>query len=177
MHMRFLLALGFLAVSSGLVFAQQSVDLSQHVFFKHIVGKWEAVGDLKAADGHVVKVKEEWTGKATSEGEFVIEGKRQIDESQQTFRWSITRNAAAGNFAGVLTMDGNAAEALQFEMNVSEVNLTADLKAPIGANGSLTLIESFAAEDKNSIKIEVTLVGDGGETNLAGTVIHKRVKE
>ena len=176
MHTRFILVLASVALATGLAWAQQGAELSQHVFFKHFIGNWEAEGDLTGADGNIVKVKEEWTGTATTEGQLVMEGKRQINDTKQSFRWSITRNAATDSFRGELVTDGDEAGKLQFEVNVSEVNLTAELKAPLGASGSVTLVDSFPMEDKNTISSQVTLLGDGGETNLSGTITHKRVK-
>lgn len=177
MHKHFLLALAWMVLTGGFSFAQQGADLSQHVYFKHLIGKWEGGGDLTGADGNPVKVTEEWTGKATPEGGFIIEGKRELNETKQTFKWTVTRNAATDNFTAVMVNDGDEAGALRFEVNVSEVNLTAEMKAPIGSNGSITLLDSFPTEDKKTLSSKVTLLGDSGETNLSGTITFKRVQE
>ncbi len=177
MPARFAAATVILLLLCGVLPAQQPRDLSSHVFFKHLIGQWEAHGELKGQDNNNVKVKEEWTGKATPEGEFIIEGRRELNDNRQTFRWTITHNATTDSYEAVLTTDGNEAGNLRFEGHVSEVNLTIELKAAIGANGSVTVIDGFAADDKNTIESKIAFLGDNGETTLSGTITHKRVKQ
>ena len=159
------------------MFAQQAPNFATHIFFKHLIGTWEAEGELKGQDGNLIKVKEEWTGKATAEGEFLMEGRRELNENKQTFRWSITHNPATDSYEAVLTTDGNEAGNLRFEGHVSEVNLTMEFKATVGAGGSITVLDSFTGNDKNSIESKITFLGDSGETTLSGTITHKRVKQ
>jgi hypothetical protein len=153
-----------------------AADLSKHVFFKHLIGKWTAEGELKGADNNVVKITEEWTGKADVDGSFFIEGSRTINGDTQPFKWSITHNPATDSYEAVLA-GAEDSQTLRFEGSLSEVDLTMTLKSITGSGESSIIVEdSFANEAKDTMQSKVKFSGDQGQTNLEGKIIHKREK-
>lgn len=166
--------LGLLATTTMICSAQGK--LAEHVFFKHLIGKWHAEGELTGENADTVKLTEDYESRATEEGGFSIEGHRVLNGDKQTFHWLITHNPSTDSYEAVLTTNGDEAGALRFEGHVSEVNLTIDLKAPLGANGSVTVTDAFVGDDKNTIESKVTFIGDAGNITLSGTIIHRRVK-
>ncbi len=169
---RQMLLLGLILISTQLC----AEDLSQHVYFKHLVGKWQATGELKGKDGNVIKLSETWEGKATPDGRFTLEGKRELNDDKQSFVWTITRNPATQTFEVVHVTNGEEGNAIRFEGNVSEVNLTMELRVSTGTNGSITIVDTLKGDAKDEIESKVTFVGDDGEVSLEGTVTHKHAK-
>lgn len=158
--------------------SQEKLDFASHPFFKHLIGQWKAEGALKNAQGEEIKVIEEWKGSASPEQTFILEGWRKINEERQEFRWTITHNTATGLYEASHVVKGNEGEAQRFEVSISEVDLTMELKAPLGSgSGSVTLKDSFADDRHDSIRSDVTLTGDSGEVTLSGEIRHERVKE
>lgn len=169
---RWCLSVALIMTSLGV----RAEDLSQHVFFKLLIGKWSAEGALIGKDNNTITIKEEWEGKATAEGGFEMNGWREINENRQTFRWLVTRNPATQQFEVVHVVDGDEANATRFEGNVSEVNLTMELKTITGSNSSITVADAFKGDAKDEIESLVTFIGDDGATNLSGKITHKRMK-
>jgi hypothetical protein len=167
-----LLALALLASNA----AVSAADLANHVFFKHLVGKWKAEGELKGGDSNVVKITEEWTGKADADGSFYIEGSRTVNGDTQPFKWSITHNPAIDGYEAVLS-GAEGSQTLRFEGSLSEVDLTMTLKSITGSGeSSITVEDSFANETKDTLQSKIKFSGDQGQTNLEGTILHKREK-
>ncbi len=151
-------------------------DLSTHVFFKHFIGTWKAAGELKGENGNIVTITEEWTGKADGDSGFLIEGTRVLNGNKEPFKWTITHQAGAGNFEAVLT-GVDAAQTIRFEGNVSEVDLTLELKSITGnGSSSITVLDRFQGEAKDTIESKVTFTGDAGQTTLEGTIKHEKQK-
>ncbi len=151
-------------------------DLSTHVFFKHFIGTWKAAGELKGENDNLVTITEEWTGKADGENGFLIEGTRTLNSDTQPFKWTITHNAGTDMFEAILS-GADASQTIRFEGNVSEVNLTLELKAVTGnGQSSITVIDSFKGEQKDVIESKVLFTGDAGQTTLEGTIKHEKQK-
>ena len=151
-------------------------DLSTHVFFKHFVGTWKAAGELKGENDNLVTITEEWTGKADGENGFLIEGTRTLNSDTQPFKWTITHNAGTDMFEAILS-GADASQTIRFEGNVSEVNLTLELKAVTGnGQSSITVLDSFKGEQKDVIESKVLFTGDAGQTTLEGTIKHEKQK-
>lgn len=150
-------------------------DLSTHPLFKHYTGKWAAEGELKSSD-NVLTIKEEWDGKADGDNSFVLVGKRTINGDTQPFQWTITYNEGADSYEAVLT-GGDGSQPIRFEGNISEVNLTLELKAITGGGQSaITVLDSFVGDGKDTLESKVTFTGDVGQTTLEGVITHKRQK-
>jgi len=149
-------------------------DLSKHVVFKHYLGKWIAAGELKGEDGSIVTVAEDWEGKAEGENTFVIEGTRTLNKDTQPFKWTFTLNPATGGCEAFLT-GSDGGQALRFEVNISDVNLTLDMKALTGATAAIMVKEEFKDEKRDAIVSHVTFVNDEGKTTLDGDITHKKV--
>ena len=151
-------------------------DLSTHVFFKHFIGTWKAAGELKGENDNLVTITEEWTGKADGENGFLIEGTRTLNSDTQPFKWTITHNAGTDMFEAILS-GADASQTIRFEGNVSEVNLTLELKAVTGnGQSSITVLDSFKGEQKDVIENKVLFTGDAGQTTLEGTSKHEKQK-
>jgi hypothetical protein len=164
-----LILLGLTAVSSR-------ADLSTHAFFKHFIGAWKAAGELKGENDNIVTITEEWTGKADGDNTFLIEGTRTLNGDTQPFKWTITHNAGTDMFEAILS-GADASQTIRFEGNVSEVNLTLELKSVTGnGQSSITVLDSFKGEQKDVIESKVLFTGDAGQTTLEGTIKHERQK-
>ena len=155
----------------------RATDLGQHVYFKHLVGSWKAEGELKGENNNVVKITEEWTGKADADDSFFIEGTRTTNGDTQPFKWTMTHNPTTDGYEVILT-GAEGSQPIRFEGSLSEVEMTMTFKA-IGNSGgaNITMVDSFVDEKKDTLQSKVTLLGDQGQITLEGTIIHKREKK
>lgn len=151
-------------------------DLGQHPVFKHYLGHWTAEGELKGKDNNTVAIQEDWQGKSQGENTFVLEGKRTMNGDTQPFKWTFALNPATGSCEAVLTGE-DTSQALRFEVNVSDVTMTLELKALSGQNGAIDVKEEFADEKRDEIISHVTFTNDQGETTLQGDIRHKKVRD
>lgn len=176
---RFVRTLGVLCFLSTAtqVPAEDKMDFAKHPLFKLLIGEWKSEGTLKGPVGKEVKVEEEWTGKATAENEFVMEGRRQIDQDKQTYEWKFVHNAATGQFTATHHVTSNGEESKRFEVSVSEVALTMELRLIGDGDSAITVKDAFSDKDHDTLESEVTLTGTAGETNLSGKIVHTRVKK
>ena len=151
-------------------------DLSSHALFKHFIGNWKAVGELKGENSNLVTITEQWTGKADGENGFLIEGTRTMNRDTQAFKWAITHNTATDMFDAILT-GADGSQTLRFEGNVSMVNLTLELKAITGSgSSSITVLDSLLGDTKEVIESKVTFTGEVGQTTLEGIIKHEKQK-
>lgn len=157
--------------------AEEKSGFAAHPFFKLLVGEWKTEGVLKSKEGREVKIVEEWTGKVTDEGEFVMKGQRQINEDRQEYEWTFSRNSATGLVEAVHHVANDSNEAKRFEVSISEIDLTMELKHAGDNQSAIILKDSFPDKNKDTLQSEVTLTGDTGETTLSGSLTHKRVKK
>lgn len=156
--------------------AEQPKDLSKHAFFKHFVGEWTAEGELTGRDNNTITIKEEWKGSASGDSTFISEGKRTLNGETKSFKWTFTHNPSTDTFDAVL--EGEAGDQpLRFEAMISEVNLTLELKAITGSNSAIVVKDEFTDDKHETIRSRVTFTGDDGQTNLEGTITHKKVKQ
>jgi hypothetical protein len=154
----------------------RALDFATHPFFKHLVGEWEATGELKGADNNIVTITEKWTGKADAADSFYIEGTRTFNGETGVFKWTITHNAATDGYDAVLSGDA-ATQDIRFEGSLSDVDMVLSLKAITGGgDSSIALLDSFVDESKDTYQTKVTLTDEQGQTTLEGTITHKRVK-
>lgn len=170
------MVLAMIVFSAANLRAQAKPDFATHPYFKHLVGDWEAAGDLQAQDGNVLKIKETWKGTMPNAGTFSIEGTREINENKSDYRWTITFNDASGTYE-VKHEPGGGGETQRFEGSLSEVTLTMELSAQLGGGSMIKLVERFTGEGHDTLETEVTFTNDKGETTLSGKVINKRVKK
>lgn len=182
MNSRSLLLAGWCAASlCGSAFvaaaAAEKTDFSNHPFFKLLIGDWKSEGKLKAADGREVAISEEWTGKATAEGTFVMTGRRVIGDDPQEFEWTLSHNANTGSWEAVHEIKAKPDQTKRFEVSVSEVELTTELQYHGDGGASITLKDAFAGKERDVLESEVTLTGVNGETTLSGKITHKRIKK
>lgn len=152
-------------------------DFASHPFFKLLLGNWKSEGVLKNADGMEIKITEEWTGKVTNEGEFSIEGRRLMDNEKQEYTWTFTHNVSTGLYEAVHFVAASGGEKRRFEASISEVELTMELRMVGDGASSLTIKDSFSTPEHNELESTVLMTGSGGETNLSGKVVHRRVKK
>jgi hypothetical protein len=157
--------------------AQQETSFAAHPLFKLLIGEWKSEGILQNADGKEVKIVEEWTGKASAEGEFVMEGHRMISDEKQEYTWTFSHNANTGLYEATHIIKSNGGDIKRFEASISEVDLTMELRFVGDGSSSIVVKDSFPRADHDTLESEVTLTGSGGETNLSGKLIHKRVKK
>ena len=149
---------------------------SNHVFFKHLLGDWKAEGKLTGQDGNVIEVTEDWKGRVSDEGDFIMEGSRKIGDSKQTFQWTLTYDASTGLYAVTHNVNSGEGDKQQrFEISVSETALTMELSTFLSdGNSKVTIKDSFAGDVRDTLNSEVTFVNDQGATTLSGTIVHKK---
>lgn len=151
-------------------------DLGMNPVFQHYIGTWKAAGELKG-ENNVLAITEEWTGSAEGDNSFLIKGTRTINGDTQPFEWTITYNEGADSYEAVLS-GAEGSQTIRFEGQVSEVNLTFELKAITGSGeSSITITEAFADESKDVIESTVTFTGDSGQTTLQGVIKHQKEKQ
>jgi hypothetical protein len=151
-------------------------DLSSHALFKHFIGTWKAVGELKGENSNLMTIAEQWTGKVDGENGFLIEGTRTMNSDTQPFQWVITYNTGTDMFDAILH-GADASQTLRFEGNVSMVNLTLELKAITGSgNSSITVLDSLRGDTKEVIESKVIFKGEAGQTTLEGIIKHEKQK-
>jgi hypothetical protein len=158
--------------------AADSEKFSEHPFFKHFVGTWKAAGELKAADGNIIKITEEWNCKISDEGELLIEGTRVIaDNPPQKYRWTITHNPTTDLFEAVQVNPEDQQNAIRFEGNLSGDPPQLELKGQFGnGGGSVAVTDTFTGEGHDAFETKIVLLKDNGDTNLEGTLKNERVK-
>lgn len=153
-----------------------ALDLSTHGFFKHLVGEWNAEGELKGNENNTVSIQESWKGQADTEDSFSIEGTRTVNGDSQKFTWTFTRNPATDSYEAILA--GGDGQPIRFEGSLSDVAGTLELKAITGNGSSSIAVQDRFADDSRDVLItKVTFTGEQGETTLQGTITHKRVKK
>lgn len=153
--------------------------LSEHAFFKHLIGEWKAEGELKStSDGNTIKIKQEWAGKTSDEGELIIEGTRIVNDGEvQKYRWTITHNPTTDLFEAVQLNPDDAANAIRFEGTVTGTPPALELRAQFGnGGGSLTITDTFTGEGHDLLETKVVALNDAGGINLEGVIKNKRVK-
>lgn len=152
-----------------------ALDLTQHAFFKHLIGEWEAEGELKGENDSIVTVTQTWTGRVDTEDTFSIEGSRTVNQDTQKFVWTYVNNPATGIMEA--TLSGGDGQPLRFEVSYSEVTQVMELKAITGnGTGSIMIEDALEAGDPAVLKSKVTFTGDQGQTTLQGVITHKRRK-
>ena len=151
---------------------------SEHPFFKHFIGSWKSAGELKAADGNIIKITEEWICKISDEGELLIEGTREVgDSGPQKYRWTITHNPTTDLFEAVQSNPDDQQNAIRFEGNLTGDPPRLELKGQFGnGGGSVSVTDSFTGEGHDVFDTKVVLLKDNGDTNLEGTLKNERVK-
>lgn len=153
-----------------------ALDLSAHSFFKHLIGEWNAEGELKGSENNTVSIQESWKGRADAEDSFSIEGTRTVNGDTQKFTWTFTRNPATDSYEAILA--GGDGQPIRFEASLSDVTGILELRAITGNGGSsIAVQDSFADDSRDIITTKVTFTGEQGETTLQGTITHKRVKK
>ncbi len=154
---------------------EKKVDFKAHPFFKLLAGEWKSEGALTDKDGKVITIAEEWKGRVTDEGTFVMEGSLRIDDKQQDVRWTFSHNSATDSYVAERVELGGG-DSKTFQVSVSDVTLSMELKALLDGDGAITLKESFADEKHDTLKSEVSVTSATSEIQFSGTVTHKRVK-
>lgn len=156
------------------LFALSSVALGQTKFetpfFQKVTGDWIGDGELVNANGEITVIHEEWSGKETEDGTYLVSGSRLMGEENQEFRWEYTFNPTL-DFYECEYWHSGMDESMRFE-----VSLTADsaeLRAPLGDPGSELKIRNDLVDD--GIEGHITLTDANGQEIVTGLVTHHKV--
>jgi hypothetical protein len=170
--------LALLCLGAGIARADDKFDFKAHFFFKHLIGEWTTEGELKGADGNVVKLREEWKAEVLGENTFTIEGKRELNGNAQNYKWTITHNPATGLFEAAHRASDENADTQRFEINFSEAEMKMEMTALLGSgNSRVVLVDTFPEKDRDTFEGKVTLTDDSGAITLSGTLKNTRVKQ
>ena len=157
---------------------QQKTDFKSHAFFKHLIGEWKCEGELKAADGNIVTIKEEWKADVFGENTLVMEGKREINGNSQNYKWTIIQNPSTGLYEASHQASTDSADTQRFEVLVPDKELKMEMSGFLGSsNSKVIIVDTFADGNTDVLKSEVTLTDEKGTTTLSGTLTHKREKK
>jgi hypothetical protein len=154
--------------------AESDKDIAKNPIIKHLVGEWEAKGELTGQDGNVIAIKEEWKGSVVSTNTFSIEGKRVINSEESVYKWTITQNPDTGVYEAMHVI--NNGETQRFEGNFSEPSLSVEWIAQLDGGSTIKLVESFTGGAKDAFDTDVTFTNGKGETTLSGKIANKKVK-
>jgi hypothetical protein len=163
--------------STHFLVAQLKTDFAMHPLFKHLIGDWKSEGTFKNAAGAEVKITEEWSGKAASDDEFVMEGVRFINGERQEYKWTFTHNSTTGLYEATHAVTTNGGETKRFEASISDADLTMELLYVGNGLSSISVKDSFPGTDRNTLESIVKLTGESGETDLSGKMTHVRVQK
>lgn len=149
-------------------------DFSQHPVLRKLLGEWTGDGSLQGADGETIRIHEEWTGKTTEGGTFLMSGTRQWNEETHQFSWEFIYNPSTESIEVSYRATNAGDEPLRFETSVSEADLSILMKAPIGVQGELNIINRVL-EENGTITLEglVSLKDDNQQETLSGKVTHR----
>ncbi|HQW28907.1 MAG TPA: hypothetical protein PK529_06960 [Verrucomicrobiales bacterium] len=141
-------------------------------FFKQLVGKWQGEGELaNSENGSKTPVKETWEGKFTDSGNFVISGKRLLDQGEHDFAWEYFANGDL--IEGQMKMSEPELD-IRFEAQVSEAFRTITMKIPLSGGGGTLTITNTVSEDGQTIEGSVEIVDTAGRTTSTGKVTHRK---
>jgi len=150
---------------------------NKSAFFKAFAGEWTMEGELKGTEGKVVKFKEEWKAEILSDDTMTIEGKRDLDNNSQSYKWTLTHNPTTGLYEANHSV-ADSGDSLRFEVNLMETEMKMEISGFIGSsNSKVTIVDSFSGADRDNLESKITLTDDTGATTLSGTVTHKRTKK
>lgn len=151
--------------------------IGDHAFFKLMVGKWTAKGELKGADGNVQKYQAEWSGAMAEDGSFVVEGTREIGATTQQYRWVFTAGGVAGLFEGLHEIVNDTASSQRFEVSAAEASMSVEMSAFLGSgNAKVVVKESFVDEAHDNLQTVVEFTDDQGKVTLSGAINNERQK-
>lgn len=170
--------LALLCLGAGIARADDKFDFKTHFFFRHLIGEWTTEGELKGTDGNVVKLKEEWKAEALGENTLTIEGKRELNENSQNYKWTITHNPTTGLFEAAHRASDDNSDTQRFEINLSETEMKMEMTAFLGGgNSKIVVVDTFPEKGRDTFEGKVTLTDDSGAVTLSGTLKSTRVKK
>lgn len=152
--------------------AQQPVD---HAVFQKLVGEWKAEGELALPNvEQAIKLTEEWKGEFDDEGRLVIDGTRQIGETEQTYRWIYYYNSSL-ELHEVSYRDSSSEEEKSFQVSANEDESWIELQIPLGDDGATLNLRSSVRKGK--MESVVTIIDAGGGETGGGKIVHTRAEE
>lgn len=156
--------------------AQQKFDFKNHPFFKQLIGEWTMEGELKSAEGEVLKFKREEKAEVTGEDIFTIEGKREMNKVITHYKWTITRKDT-GVFEAVFQPRLNKVDATRYEARVMEDGSRAEFEALGPSKEKMVFVETFKDGDHDTLEVKDTMMDRSGAVVISGTNFFKRVKK
>jgi len=159
--------LGLSAWASG----EDASAFKDHPYFKHLLGgSWKIDGELKAADGRVIKIKEEWKTQLLGDNTLTMEGSRELDGDSKNFKWT-------GLFEATHQADTSNPETVRFELDVPADGSKVEMSGSLGnGDAKLVIIDSYKDGDHDQIESQVSLKDASGTAVLSGTLLAKRDK-
>lgn len=145
--------------------------IADNPVFKLFAGDWKGEGNLVGADGHKSSVKETWTGKFTETGNFIMSGKRTLNESEHDFAWEYYANGDL--IEGQMKMSEPKVDN-RFEVVVSEPDRSVSMKIPMGSDGTIMTIVNTVSKDGKKIHGTVSIKDPSGAETTTGTVDHEK---
>lgn len=170
--------LALLCLAAAIARADGKFEFKTHFFLKHLIGEWTTEGELKGADGNIVRLREEWKAEVLGENTFTMEGRRELGDNSQNYKWTITRNPVTGLFEAEHRASDGSSDAQRFEINFSEPEMKMEMTAILGGgNSRIVLVDTFPEKDRDTFESKVTLTDESSAVTLSGTLKSKRGKK
>jgi hypothetical protein len=174
--LRFGLPLALILLCLGGASAQQSFDFRTQPFFQKLVGAWITEGEIKLANGTVVKSRQEWKAEVTGENSFGITGTREMNGLTTRYKWTIKR-LDSGIFEHVYQPDLDKLDTQVFEARVFGDNSRVELTALLENHAKVTIVQGFKAGDPDVLEVKVTLTDGTGAEVYSGSALGRRQKK
>jgi hypothetical protein len=159
-----------LSVWIGLTVSLMANPVSDNPVLKKLAGEWKGEGELVDSNGNKQPVKEVWTGKFTETGNFIMSGKRTLDQQEHDFAWEFYPNGEL--VEGQMKISEPQID-LRFEVAISEVDRSVTMKIPTNQSGALMTIVNTVSEDGKTITGTVEIKDESGKVTSSGKVEHQ----
>lgn len=146
-----------------------SQDSFENPFFERVTGSWVGDGELVNSEGEVTVIHEEWTGRRTDQGTYMVSGTRQMGDENQEFRWEYSFNPALDFYECEYWHTGME-NPMRFEVSVT--GTASELRTPFGEPGSELKVRNEFAEE--GLDGHITLTNSSGQEVVTGLVKHRK---
>jgi hypothetical protein len=155
----------------GIALTAAGNPIADNPLFKKVEGKWEGEGSLTGSDGSKSPLKETWTGKFTETGNFVVSGKRLLDQLEHDFAWEYYPNGDL--IEGQMKVSEPELD-IRFEVTISEADRSITMKIPSGNQGDTMIITNTVSEDGKKISGTIKTVNPAGDEISGGEMTHEK---
>jgi hypothetical protein len=160
---------------SGLLSAQSKTEIKDHPFYKQLIGEWSSEGERKYADGHIVKIKQEWKTEVLGANSMTSEGTQERDGQSSHYKWTITL-MDSGLVEAIYQRDTSKPDTQRYEVQTAEDGSQVQMTALLDNNSKVETTEAFKAGDHDTLENTTTRTDPNGAIIYTSTTVAKRKK-